>query len=161
MTKPEYISKQLAAEALGLSPRRLLEISQTGQIKRRYARDPVTKRRQAIFRAADVARLADEIASRKCAVRPEAAERSESAALSHIRTVPPALPQLERPARPWLTVDEAADYTGLPASFLSSMITGGKLAALDIGSWRRKVGGRLRVNRRDLDGIKGVRSGRG
>ena len=158
MTKPEYISKQLAAESLGLSPRRLLEISQTGQIKRRYARDPVTKRRQAIFRAADVARLADEIASRKCSVRPEAAARSESAALSHIRTVPPALPQLERPARPWLTVDEAADYTGLPASFLASMIAAGKLAALDVGV---RAGGRWRVNRRDLDGIKGVRSGRG
>ena len=160
MTKPEYISKQLAAEALGLSPRRLLEISQTGQIKRRYARDPVTKRRQAIFRAADVARLADEIASRKCAVRPEAAERSESAALSHIRTAPSAPPQIEAPSCAWLTIDEAAEYTGLPASFLARLITGGKLPALDIGRCGRS-GGRWRVNRRDLDGIKGVRSGRG
>lgn len=144
--KPEYISKQLAAEALGLSPRRLLEISQSGEIKRRYARDPVTKRRQAIFRAEDVARLADAVASRKSAVRPE------TAALSHIRTLPPALPAPEAPGRPWLTVDEAAEYTGLPASFLAARIADGKLAALDVGV---RAGGRWRVNRRDLDAIAG------
>ena len=158
MTKPEYISKQLAAESLGLSPRRLLEISQTGQIKRRYARDPVTKRRQAIFRAADVARLADEIASRKCSVRPEAAERSESAALSHIRTVPPAPPQLERPARPWITLADAEDYIGLPASYLLALIVAGELPARDV---RTRAGGRWRVLRSDLDAMAGIRCGRG
>lgn len=150
MSKPEYISKQLAADALGLSPRRLLEISRTGEIKRRYARDPVTKRRQAIFRAADVARLADEVASRKSAVRPETVERPESAALSHIRPAPLALPAPEAPVRPWLTLAEAADYSGLPASFLSSMIIDGKLAALDVGV---RPGGRWRIARRDIDAI--------
>ena len=157
MTKPEYISKRRAAEALGISPRRLLELSQSGQIRRHYHNDPQTRRRAAFFARPDVERLA--------ATRIQAAPQSAAPLAIPGGTLRPAsqaiaLPAPAAPARPWLTVDEAADYTGLPASFLARLITGGKLPALDIGRCGRS-GGRWRVNRRDLDAIKGVRSGRG
>lgn len=149
MTKPEYISKRRAAEALGISPRRLLELSQSGRIKRHYHNDPQTHRRAAVFARPDVERLAAE--------RIQAAPQSAASVAIPGGTLRPssqaiALPALEAPARPWLTVDEAAEYTGLPASFLSARIVDGKLAALDVGV---RSGGRWRVNRRDLDAIAG------
>jgi excisionase family DNA binding protein len=52
--------------------------------------------------------------------------------------------------RPWLTIAEAADYTGLPESFLLHMIEEGDLPALDVGV---RPGGKWRVSRRALDGI--------
>ena len=157
MSKPEYISKRRAAEALGISPRRLLELSQSGKIKRHYHNDPQTDRRAAVFARPDVERLAAE--------RIQAAPQSATSLAIPCGTLRPssqaiALPAHEAHERPWLTLDEAYDYTGLPASFLASMITAGKLAALDVGV-RLHTRGRWRVHRRDLDGIKGVRSGRG
>lgn len=149
MSKPEYLTKQLAADTLGISPRRLLEISLSGAIKRKYTRNPATKRRMAIFRSADVLRIAEEIQSRKSAVRPEPPPRSESAALvAHSGTPHPDQPHEAR----WLTLDEAAAYTGLPASFLGDRIEQGKLPALNVG---KRPGGRWRVSRRDLDQIAG------
>ena len=157
MTKPEYISKRRAAEALGISPRRLLELSQSGRIKRHYHNDPQTHRRAAVFARPDVERLAAE--------RIQAAPQSAASVAIPGGTLRPSSQAIALPApdRPWLTLNEAAAYTGLPASFLGSLITGGKLAALDIGAWRGRDGGRWRVNRRDLDGIGGklLKPGRG
>jgi excisionase family DNA binding protein len=153
MSKPEYISKRRAAEALGISPRRLLELSQSGQIRRHYHNDPQTRRRAAFFARPDVERLAAE--------RIQAAPQSATTLAIPGGTLRPSSQAIALPApaaRPWLPVDEAADYTGLPASFLTGMIAAGQLAALDVGV---RAGGRWRVNRRDLDAIKGVRSGRG
>jgi hypothetical protein len=53
---PEYISKQIAAQWLGLSVRRVLELSNTGAIRRRQVTDPMTKRRQTVLLARDVQR---------------------------------------------------------------------------------------------------------
>src|SRR4030095_1677130 len=55
---PEYVTKELAAKRLGLSVRRVLELSARGLLKRRTVRDPVTKRRQTVFLAADLDRFA-------------------------------------------------------------------------------------------------------
>src|SRR4030095_14206632 len=54
---PEYVTKELAAKRLGLSVRRVLELSARGLLKRRTVRDPVTKRRQTVFLAADLVRF--------------------------------------------------------------------------------------------------------
>lgn len=54
------------------------------------------------------------------------------------------------PDRPWLTVEEASVYSGLPASYLLRQIEDGCLAAIDVGI---RPGGRYRVARRDLDTI--------
>src|SRR6186713_1211780 len=118
MSKPEYISKRRAAEALGISPRRLLELSQSGKIKRHYHNDPKTHRRAAVFARPDVERLA---AERIQAAPQSAAPLAIPGGTLRPTSQPIALPA---PARPWLTVDEAAEYTGLPASFLARLITG-------------------------------------
>lgn len=63
---------------------------------------------------------------------------------------------LERLARPtvWLTLDECAEVTGLPASLVHSLIASGALPALDVGI---RAGGKWRVKRTDLDAIQGSR----
>jgi excisionase family DNA binding protein len=146
---PEYISKQIAAARLGLSVRRVLELSNTGVIRRRQVVDPDTKRRQTVLLARDVQRAVVDGQKRLVAYRGSAAQAGEMAAL------PPVQPPLQLPApapdRPWLTVDEAAHYSGLPASFLLGMIEERRLGALDVGV---RVGGRYRVARRDVDAIK-------
>jgi hypothetical protein len=55
----EYVSKEIAADRLGLSVRRVLELSARGILKRRTVVDPVTKRKQTVFLAADVDRVID------------------------------------------------------------------------------------------------------
>jgi len=50
----------------------------------------------------------------------------------------------------WLSLPEAAAYTGLPQSTLRKLIASRKLLALDVGP---RPGGRWRVKRSDLDAI--------
>ena len=51
-----------------------------------------------------------------------------------------------------LTLDEAAEYSGLPASYLLARIRDGSLTAADVGVRR---GGRYRIARAHLDTIWG------
>jgi excisionase family DNA binding protein len=140
---PEFVSKEIAAERLGLSVRRVLELSASGVLKRRQVLDPVTKRRQTVFASADVHRAVMDGKQRLVAYRGGA---GEVAALPPVQEI-----SAPSPDRPWLTVDEAAGYSGLPASFLLGMIEERRLGALDVGV---RPGGRYRVSRRDVDAIK-------
>jgi hypothetical protein len=56
----EYITKEIAAEMLGLSPRRALELADEGKIGKQESDNPQTKRRQTVLSAKDVKRLAAE-----------------------------------------------------------------------------------------------------
>jgi excisionase family DNA binding protein len=144
--KPEYLSKQIAAQELGLSVRRVLELSNAGKIRRKRVIDPTTQREQTVLLAADVARLA--AASTSTAIAAPA-----GAADVRLARLNPALPPIE-PAAPrlWMTAAEAADYSGLPASFLIHAIDTGALRALDVGV---RAGGRYRIRRADIDALEG------
>jgi excisionase family DNA binding protein len=125
----------------------VLELSRSGVIRRRQVTDPVTKRRQTVLSARDIYAVV-EGNRRLVAYRGGAVSAGEVAAL------PPAQPPLQpapAPDRPWLTVEEAAAYSGLPASFLLQLVEKRRLAALDVGV---RQGGRYRVARRDVDAIK-------
>jgi excisionase family DNA binding protein len=130
----QYLSKDIAAKELGMSVRRLMELSQNGRIERSKRPDPVTGRETTIIAVEYVALLKDEMTPKAVAV------------------VPP-LPRPVAPiGRPWLTLAEAAEYSGLPAAFLRDLIAGGQLRALNVGV---REGGRYRVRRSDLDEIQG------
>jgi len=122
----------------------VLELSARGVLKRRTVRDPGTKRRQTVFRADDVAAVIDG-QKRLVALRAGAGEVA----------APPPLPAIPAPPvphdRPWLTLDEAAEYSGLPASYLLQMVGDRRLAALDVGV---RPGGRFRISRRAIDAIE-------
>jgi excisionase family DNA binding protein len=53
----------------------------------------------------------------------------------------------------WLSMPEAAAYTGLPQSTLRKLVASRKLPALDIGP---RLGGRWRMKRSDLDAISAI-----
>jgi excisionase family DNA binding protein len=131
LARIEYLSKAIAAERLKISVRRLMEVSEAGKLKRYWEYDPATRRKTTMFRASDVSRLVAEMTPK--AIGPA----SEPA-----------------PPRPWLNLDESAEYSGLPASVLRDLVAGGHLPALDVGV---RPGGRFRVRRADLDALEGVR----
>jgi excisionase family DNA binding protein len=149
MSRSEYITKEVAANRSGRSVRRLLELASTGRIRKQIVRDERNAGRAlALFHAGDIAKLAQTAKG----------EIPTPGSVQIVRPVRPiaALPQgegatvLSPNPRPWLTLAEAADYTGLPESFLLARITARKLPALDVGV---RPGGRWRVARRDLDHI--------
>jgi excisionase family DNA binding protein len=147
MNSEQYLTKAVAAKQLDLSVRRVMEMSAAGRLPRHKRFDPATQREAVMFRALDVAKLKAEKTPRPV----DLPALPEPAAVVRAASVPP-------PVRPWLTLAEAAEYSGLPESFLHSMIDQGALAALDVGV---RPGGRYRVRRSDLDQIEGRRNMRG
>lgn len=148
----EYVSKEIAAKRLKLSVRRVLELSERGLLKRRSVIDPVTKRRQTVFLATDLERFVIE-SNRRVFI----SHRRDAVGAGVVAALPPPPPALTAPPlpeRPWLTLEEASVYSGLPVSYLQKQIDDGCLAAIDVGV---RPGGRFRVSRRDLDMITATR----
>jgi excisionase family DNA binding protein len=69
-----------------------------------------------------------------------------------LRMIGPAL-ERERP-KEWLTVEEAAEYSGLPEAFLLRAARRGRVIALDVGKGRRD----WRILREDLSRIRADRA---
>ena len=132
-----YLSKEVAASRSGRSVRRLRELAATGRIRKKTIREPENGNREAtLFDAADIAALArGETPRVELAVRPLAALPQPAASVVHR----------------WLTVAEAAEYSGLPPNFLIKLICTGKLPAFDVGP---RPGGRWRVAARDLNSLQ-------
>jgi excisionase family DNA binding protein len=151
-----WLSVEDAATRLGIKPRRMLDYKAT--IRSRYVDNPKSGKEVLMFEEADVERL---VAERKHVVEvglariaPAIAERGNGA-----MTASPYLPMIAAPsahARAWLTLAEAAEYSGLPDSFLLGLIDGGKLPACNVGV---RPGSRYRVKRADLDAIAGEQCG--
>ena len=147
-SKPEYLSKTVAAARLGLSVRRLMELAQQGKIEGFRQFDPQTRRDATMFDVSDIARLKAEWTPK--AIVPALPAAPASTALVRANGGPPA-PAAAPSPRPWLTIGEAADYSGLPAATLRQFVESGRLAALDVGV---RPGGRYRVRRADLDQLE-------
>ena len=151
---PEYLTKPLAAKALGISPRRLVELAAAGHIRRHYHDDPKLRRRIVLFEKAEIDQL---LAKRSV-------EEIPGSAVIPSRLLEPLMQSFEtynrrsasEAAAPkfdalWLTPAEAAGYSGLPESFLIRMIQAKQLPAINVGP---RPGGRWRISRRDLDAIR-------
>jgi excisionase family DNA binding protein len=125
-----------------LSVRRLRELAQAGRITGHRRTDPVTQREATFFLAADIDRLRAEL-------RPDPLQARAQLALP----APEESPDPAVPAVPWLTLRQAAAYTGLPVGALREWVLSGELAGRDVG---QREGGRYRVCRADLDALRGV-----
>jgi hypothetical protein len=183
---PEWIDKHEAARRLGVDPRTALSYAKRGvQSKRQY--DPTLKQDVTLLHAGDIERvlyarslgqkLHEQGAREKeTAVAPVPKPVAQSAAVGAPHKPPAGQPphtapyELMRialvepaPLKPWLTLDEAVEYSGLPRAFLLELLKDAehdsavgfvttKLPALDVGKGRR--GGRWRIARRDLDALK-------
>jgi excisionase family DNA binding protein len=154
----ELWTKEVAAEYLSMSVRRLMELSAEGKPKRYREVDPETKREAVMFRCEEIKQMREESRAavlsnalarvpRRFAIEAPAADRMVSLGQAKWATEASA-------AAPWLTLDDAAEYTGLPASVLQRFIEAGRLPAIDVGV---RPGGHWRVKRSDLDAIQGDR----
>jgi excisionase family DNA binding protein len=146
-TKPEYLNKELASKYSGLSVRRLLELASAGKIRRKHVRDPRTRRDIAVFHADDI-RALRERASAGTSVALQKSSPVRSLAAPPHPSIAGDTGTNHRTLRPWMTVAEAAEYSGLPESFLIDLIHRDRLMAYDVG---RRPGGRFRISRKALD----------
>lgn len=176
-TQIEWYSKQEAGERLGtpqrpLSPRRVLELAKAGKIVSDRFHDPKTGQMIVKINAGSLERYLDERGVRQSApdLTAQTSQKtadpstwtaadgitkrvSELVQLTKLLREREPVPNDEPPSgRLWLTLGEAEDYTGLPATILLRMIQAGVLPTIDVGIRR---GGRWRVRRVDLDRIEG------
>ncbi len=169
MELTKLFTKDIAAKRLGLSVRRLMEISQgeKPEIKRRTGRDPVTGREAVMFGEDDISRYVAKVDFERRAQKIEAENAAlmvkqqarigqdpRSAVIARTQYVVPTPQPLPPAPAMWLTVAQAAEETGLPESALVRLIRAGKLAALDVGV---RPGGRWRIKRAELGDLRGER----
>lgn len=157
LTQIEWYSKEEAGVRLGtqerpLSARRVLELAKEGRIQSDRIRDPKTNQMSVRIHAGSVERYID---GRKVTVPCEVREvREPRTPQSFSSQLAARTADLAQPARLWLTLQEAVEYSGLPADVLRAFISIGNLPALDIGPRRR--GGRWRIRRVDLERLEAI-----
>jgi excisionase family DNA binding protein len=164
-TKVEWYSKEEAGVRLGsterpLSPRRVLELAKEGRLQSERVKDPKTNQITVRIRAGSVERFLDEkkdglqkplIISDKNANGMPAREVREPQTSHALADLVRELCERCAPAEPahlWLTLQEAAEYSGLPSATLLEFIAARRLPVLDVGRGRR--GGRWRIRKVDL-----------
>jgi hypothetical protein len=166
----QWVSKEEAGVRLGssdrpLSPRRVLELAKEGRLTAELVRDPNSGQMVTRINAGSVERF---IYNRNTPAEiPDPAPRKPGevsgphassqpsrtlAALADLLRDSPAAGSIAHPARLWLTLEESAEYSGLPASVLSGFIGDGKLSAMNVG---RRRGGQWRIRRLDLEQFAG------
>ncbi len=166
-----WLTRKQAAERLKLSYSRVAALGgganpKPGEIHTSGQKSPYSGQNCTLYHAGDVERLAFEREN------PTVRDSAESLMPTGIRPIHPipaaknpdggryAVPSLWGPARevpalkPWLTISEAAEYLGLPASTIERLVKSGTLPALDCGP---RPGGKWRVKRSDLDALEGDR----
>jgi hypothetical protein len=162
ITQIEWVSKEEAGVLLGtigrpLSSRRVLELAKEGRIESGRSRDPNNGQTVVRIHAGSIERYLEKKKNPEPVPHPKEREVREPQT-SQGRRGTGELAELVRvvregcaaagPARLWLTLQEAVDYSGLPAAVLVQFIAIGRLPALDVGKGRR--GGRWRIRRIDL-----------
>lgn len=157
----EWINKNEAAERLKLSTRAVLDAASKGKIRSEKQRDTKTRQLAVMLNAADVERYAYER---------EHPEESQANSAVPARRMPGGSDRLvpagssimmdwidlnvkPKHLHPWLTIQEASDYSGLPKSTIEKLIHAGQLKAIDCGP---RPGGKYRIKRIDLDALEGM-----
>jgi excisionase family DNA binding protein len=168
-TQINWVSKEEAGVLLGsigrpLSNRRVLELAKEGKIESGRSVDP--NNGQTVYRihAGSIERYLDK--KRNPAPIPPPAKRtepwtaadgltkrvSELVGLAKLLRQEPTEEGEPQRGRLWLTLEEAADYSGLPAAAIVHFIESKALKALNVG---RRRGGQWRIRRLDLDQFAG------
>lgn len=160
----QWLSLSETAAALGKSPKTIEAMVTKNQIKSTTV--PRTGRKpERVYEAADVDRLAKEAearAARSPAVRKEPAPKETILALApkaqsslekileRLTAPPPLAVPVDR--KLWLSLKEAAAYSGLSQSHLAELREQGKLDVIERGSGR---GVRRRISRKSLEAFEG------
>ena len=153
---PGWLTKATASERLGLSESRVAHMP---EIQTLSSRNPASNQPVKLFHEGDVERIlferqnptqAAKVAA-KPANLPVPVYPYPATAADVLAALKPAEPVKEKP---WITVAEAAEYSGLPASTIEKLIARSVLPAMNCGP---RPGGTFRVKRTDLDKLEGTR----
>lgn len=161
----DWLTKQQAAEALGVSTKTLEQWAQRGRLQQASWKRPGGGARITVYHPADVARLRQERQPGAPAfvvpAVPAAAGNGRAAEPTALAAPLPPVEEILRAlvgavvraasekseksenTRLFLTLDEAAEASGLPRAYLRRLIAEGKLEAIKSRGWR--------IRRRDLD----------
>ena len=169
-TRVEWLDKDQAAKILDIEPRSVLAMAKRGQVRSQKQRDDKTRQMVVKVHAGDVERVKyerdhhEETAGQPA--KPEASQAMQATKGDTMQALFRAVLLGQQansapPAKLWMTLDEAADYTGLSRDLLLRMIHQGKMHALQDkpvraeGETRAKAGTSWRVSRKDLDALQG------
>lgn len=173
-SRESWLTKQQAAQVLGVAEKTIDRMAKAGELHKEILKRP-RQAPIVVFHPGDVNRakaareaqqspapfvmsekesgLSADVSGRPVSdVSRSMSEVSVPWSDSWIRDMSTRLSNLSKifPAEPtnlWLTLQEAADYSGLPAAVLVDFINSGRLPALDIG---RRRGGHWRIRKVDL-----------
>lgn len=135
----EWIPKAEAAELLGVSTREIERKAAAGRIRTNKVRLEGDRSDRTVYSVDDVQRVKQEreagvmqLAPRGLPPAPEANPVFAALAGQLLRN---SAPRIEKP---WLSLDEAAEYSGLPQTMLASALRAGGVYALGRGpkTWR-------------------------
>lgn len=148
MPKPDYstwYTKQQVADALGVSTKTVQELAKKGRLQQAEWKRPIGGMPLAVYAPDEVDRLAGERKTPKPFVVPAAEPNGNGHALrvvdgdgaamiqTILRTIQKASGSSERL---FLTIDQAADFTGLTAAFIRRKCQDGSLPALKDRGWK-------------------------
>ena len=156
-TQIEWISKEEAAARLELSARRILELAKQGKIRSNRIISTATGQPVVVIHAGSVERYRDKLGDPLIGGDAACEPHAKGIATTRLteRAIGEMLDAVSHAIRTryglWLTLDQAADYSGLPAQILRDMVVAGKLEAMDVG---RRRGGKWRIRRLSLERIE-------
>ena len=142
----EWLGKEEVAELLDKSIRTVLNMAKEGTIKSKLERNPKTGHKNVLFDAEDARRLRDQ-PDPPLMRKPAVVQVDAPASFAPIREAPAS-------PRPWLTLDEAAEFSGLTKRWLLAEAErepkayGIDIAVRDMG--KHSPGGRWRFHRESL-----------
>jgi hypothetical protein len=163
---PDWLGKADAAAYLGVGVRQIEKREARGQIEKRveprksnqsastvlYARRDLDAIKHGVPNQYGVP-VPDKPPARTLAL----ATTQKQTMPAHVETGRPGLPPvflpdpLPRPVKPWLTLAEAAEYSGLPEAFLARLAKEGAKIAINVGAGKKNA--RWRFNREALGRI--------
>lgn len=171
--RTEWLAKRQAAARMGIGERQVLQLAAKGALRSRRERDPVSKQLAVQVHGGDVQRHID-------GAKPAAMEVIDSQTVRQSGALPSkvaghaqndglaiilahlAMQTAGPPPNRWLTLDEAAEHSGLSGRLLLRLIRAGQLPAFRDeprrreGEERARPGSSWRVCRRDLDALEGA-----
>ena len=155
-TKVEWLTQEDAAARLGMSVRRMLEYASAGKIQTEKGVNEETQRPTLKMHAGDVERLVEERSQQKAGTQMRAlatVDYSKRPAAEQVRALLAGNGAAAAGLKPWLTLDQAAEYSGLSRVLLYELIRDGVLPA----RCDHVASDRWRICRQDLDDLRGER----
>jgi hypothetical protein len=144
LQRVEWINKRDAAKRLDVSARTILAMAQAGTIQSKRERDPESNQVVVLLHAGDIERALYE----REHPSKEVVKAPAPKAVQVVQLPAPPTPQA---LRPWLTLDEAASFSGLTKRWLLTIAESetGAISVRDMG--KHAPGGRWRFHRGDLE----------